>query len=303
VQGELHQFIESTLEENAIALGPGVFVVFKDKIEEQNYLLERQRTRHHWRQLSSRPQKAITQKKRKALFEKHQSLFIDFWYTCLELGRLPANDEFELSEQIRQLIDSHNKAFTLCKQYFGSEQFEQAQQNRMDDLLVYFALSFFEKRNSYIRMPQSLQRDIKALFGKYSAARELGKALLFSLSEPEVIYNACIEAHEMLPASQLNQQHDLIFHKQYLNECPKVLRAYIGCALQMYGELDEVSLIKVHIQSSKVTLQVYDDWNKNIPMLTERIKIKLREQAIDFFDYVGDFKPQPLMEKAAFLAK
>jgi DNA phosphorothioation-associated putative methyltransferase len=301
MQGELQQFIESNLEENAIALGPGVFAIFKDKLEEQRYLLERQRTRYQWRQISSRPSKAISQKKRKELFEKHQALFEDFWYTCLDLGRLPANDEFEQSYHIRQVIDSHNKAFTLCKQYFDIEQFNQAQQTRADDLLVYFALSFFKKRDAYVRMPQSLQRDIKELLGKYSIARDLGKELLFSVSEPELIYNACVEAYEKLPASQLNEQHDFIFHKQYLNECPKALRVYIGCATQMYGELDEVSLIKAHIQSGKVTLQVYDDWAKEVPMLTERIKIKLREQDIDFFDYVGEFEPQPLENKTDFL--
>ena len=69
----------------------------------------------------------------------------------------------------------------------------------------------------------------------------------------------------------------------------------------MYGELDEVSLIKAHIQSGKVTLHVYDDWEKEIPMLTERIKIKLREQDIDFFDYAGDFQPQALTNKTDFL--
>ena len=33
----------------------------------------------------------------KELFEKHQTLFEDFWYTCLDLGHLPTNDEFEHS--------------------------------------------------------------------------------------------------------------------------------------------------------------------------------------------------------------
>lgn len=303
MQGELQQYIESTLNESAIALAPGVFLIFKDKLEEQRYLLERQRTRHPWRQLSTRPPKAISEKKAKDLFERHQTIFSDFWYTCLELGRLPANDEFELSEQLRQVIGSHSKALALCKQYYDNEQYQQAEQNRKDDLEVYFALSFFKKRDAYRRMPQSLQRDIKAFFGKYSDVRERGKALLFSVSEPAEIYNSCVEAHQKLPASQLNGQHDLIFHKQYLPQCPKTLRVYIGCATQLYGELESVSLIKAHIMSAKVSLMVYDDWEAEVPRLTERIKIKLREQDIDFFDYVGEFEPTPLLNKADFLEK
>jgi len=302
-QGELQQFIEGTLDENSIAMGPGIFAVFKDKIEEQHYLLERQRTRHQWRQLSSRPPKAIDKKRVKDLFDKHQPLFEDFWYTCLDLGRVPANDEFEQHNHLCQVTGSHNKAFKLCSHYFDLAQYEQARQVRTDDLLVYFALSFFKTRNAYVRMPRSLQRDIKAFFGKYMEARDQGKALLFSVSEPQVIYNACVQAHKDLPTSQLNGQHDLIFHKQYVNQCPKELRVYLGCATQMYGDLDSVSLIKAHIESGKVSLHVYDDWDKDVPMLTQRIKIKLREQDIDFFDYVGDFEPQPLLRKSTFLAE
>lgn len=300
MQGELQQFIESNLQENAIPLGPGVFIVFKDKLEEQQYLLERQRTRHSWRQLSKPDPKPISQKKSKDLFSKHQPLLEDFWYTCLELARIPHNDEFELTEQLRHICGSHQKAFTICKHVFGIESFEQAQQERKHDLLVYFALSFFKKRDSYVRMPQSLQRDIKTFFSKYSIARDEGKALLFCMSDVDVIYNACIKAHEVLPASELNGQHDLIFHKQYLNECPLELRVYIGCALQVYGELDDVSLIKAHIASGKVTLLVYDDWEKETPLLKERIKIKMREQDIDFFDYYGEYEPQPLINKINF---
>tara|TARA_B100000446_G_C10552524_1_gene341226 strand:- start:16245 stop:18122 length:1878 start_codon:yes stop_codon:yes gene_type:complete len=302
-QGELQNYIESTLSENAIALGPGVFLVFKDKLEEQRYLLERQRTRYQWRQLSQPSPKPITQKQSKDLCSRHKNLFEDFWYTSLDLARLPHNDEFEHSEQLRLISGSHRKAFTICKHVFGIEAFKKAQQARKDDLLVYFALSFFKKRDSYVRMPQGLQRDIKIHFGKYSDAREQGKDLLFQMNDVETIYNACLEAHETLPASQLNGQHDLIFHKQYLQLCPPQLRVYIGCATQMYGELDNVSLIKAHILSGKVTLQVYDDWEKEIPLLTERIKIKLRDQDIDFFDYVGEYEPQPLSDKQEFLSE
>jgi DNA phosphorothioation-associated putative methyltransferase len=300
-QGELQHFIETSLDDNSIALGPGVFAVFKDKLEEQLYLLERQRTRHHWRQLSTRPPKIIDKKKSRDLFDKQKPLFDDFWYTCLELGRLPASDEFEQHEQINQVINSHNKAFNICCQYYDVARFEHATQERTDDLLVYFALSFFKKRAAYNRMPQGLQKDIKAFFGQYNVARDLGKALLFSLAKAEVIYAACVRAHAELPASQLNGQHDLIFHKQYLNLCPKELRVYIGCATQLYGELDDIDLIKVHIGSGKVSLMVYDDWGKDTPLLKERIKIKLKEQDIDFFDYYGPYEPTPLENKSTFM--
>jgi len=301
-QGELKNFIESSLNETAIALAPGVFAVFKDKIEEQSYLLERQKTRYQWRQLSSKPQKEVTIKKTKELFDNNHELFQDFWQTTLDLGRLPANDEFEQSLQLRQVAGSLNKALTVCKKHLNPNDYLKSQKFESDNLLVYFALSFFKKRDAYIRMPQSIQRSVKAFFGNYSKARELGKELLYEISDSNNIYDACIEAHKSLPACQLNGQHDLILHKDFLNMSPKLLRVYVGCALHMYGELNEVSLIKIHITSGKVSLMVYDDWNKDTPLLRERIKIKMRDQDIDFFDYYGEFKPLPLLNKQDFLA-
>ncbi len=44
----------------------------------------------------------------------------------------------------------------------------------------------------------------------------------------------------------------------------------------------------------------YDNWSKNEPLLIERVKIKLRELDIDFFDYSGEFEPVPLLNKAYF---
>ena len=41
-QGELQNFIESVLDEQAIPVGPGVFFVFKDRYLEQQFLSSRQ---------------------------------------------------------------------------------------------------------------------------------------------------------------------------------------------------------------------------------------------------------------------
>ena len=37
------------------------------------------------------------------------------------------------------------------------------------------------------------------------------------------------------------------------------------------------------------------------PLLKERIKIKLRDQHIDFFDYYPPYEPPPLEDKQAFI--
>ena len=73
---------------------------------------------------------------------------------------------------------------------------------------------------------------------------------------------------------------------------------------QLYGDIDTVDLVKIHILSGKVSLMKYDDFEgKPLPLLLERIKIKLREQSIDFFEYGEEYPPQPLYLKTNYLSE
>jgi len=299
-QGEFRYYIESTLETNAIPVRQGIFILFKDKIEEQHFLINRQHIKRDWAQLTQREIKAKIPTLKKSTIEKHIELFTDYWNTTLELGRIPANDEFEFSDEIRRIVGSHNKTHNALLEFFGTETFESAISKRKDDLIVYFALSLFDKRTPTIKMPESLRRDIKVFFSSITKALEQSRELLFSLGNPEIINNACIEAYSKLKCGSLVDSHSYTFHKSFLGELPPTLRIYIGCATQLVGDIDEFHLIKAHIRSGKVSLMRYDDWEKDQPLLIERIKIKLRELDIDFFDYVDIFTPTPLDRKSAY---
>jgi len=299
-QSEFRSYVEASLDENAIAVGQGIFVVFKDKMEEQLFLLERQHVKRDWQQRTQRQIRTKEPFLRKDLIDKHLEIFTDFWETSLELGRIPANSEFEFSDQIRRIAGSHNKAHQVLVDHFGNELFEEAQNNRKDDLLVYFALGFFGKRKPQIRMPESLKRDIKFFYNSYNSAIEQATEVLFSVGNPKLIEQQCVKAHEILRSGDLTEGHSYTFDKKHLVDLPPVLRIYIGCATQLYGDLDNIHLIKMHMTSGKVSLMRYDDWSKETPLLVERIKIKMREQDVDFFDYSGKFQPPPLMNKEIF---
>ena len=299
-QAEFRSYIESTLNESAIAVGQGIFIVFKDPLEEQHFLLERQHIRRNWRQLSERQRRTPPTAINKDLIEKHQELFDDFWNTTLDLGRIPANNEFEHSEQIRRVAGSHNKALQALLKQQGEELFKRSQQAREHDLMVYFALGLFEKRKAYKHMPEGLKRDIKAFYSNHKQALEAATQSLFSVGNPTLIEEAAIESYQQLKHGEFNERHSWIIHKDKLSELPAELRIYVGCATQLYGDLESIQLIKIHFTSGKVSLMGYDDWSLDIPHLVERIKIKLREQDIDFFDYNEKFTPPPLINKDQF---
>jgi DNA phosphorothioation-associated putative methyltransferase len=300
-QSEFRAYLESVLEENAVAVGQGVFIVFKDKMEEQKFLLERQHIKRDWTQRTQREQKSPPREINKNTIEIHSELFTDFWNTALDLGRIPANDEFEHSTQLRKLMGSHLKATQALTNYHGPETLQRARIARTDDLLVYFALGLFEKRKAYKHMPEGLKRDIKAFFGTVSEAVSKATEVLFSVGNSNLIEQSATEAFGILNTGEFNHGHSWVIHKDVLSDLPPVLRIYVGCATQLYGDLSNIQLVKIHFTSGKVSLMAYDDWAKDTPLLVERIKIKMRDQDVDFFDYVGRFEPPPLANKSQFL--
>ncbi|MCX2975723.1 DNA phosphorothioation-associated putative methyltransferase [Halieaceae bacterium IMCC8485] len=300
-QSEFRSYVETVLSESAIAVGQGIFILFKDKVEEQNFLLERQHIKRNWRQKTQRNIKTKTTTVKKELVEKHLELFTDFWEASLEMGRIPANSEFEFSEQIRRVAGSHAKAHSALLEYFGQAVFDEARIKRKEDLLVYFALGLFEKRKPQTQMPGGLRRDIKAFYGSYNQAIEQATDALFSVGNPKLIENACETAYSSLESGEMTKGHSYTFHKDLLGHLPTELRIYIGCAIQLYGDLEGIQLVKAHITSGKVSLMGYKDWESETPLLIERIKIKMREQDVEFFDYVGRFNPTPLVNKLDFV--
>ncbi|CAA6825853.1 MAG: FIG01200972: hypothetical protein [uncultured Thiotrichaceae bacterium] len=300
-QSEIRYYIESALDETAIAVGQGIFLVFKDKLEEQLFLSERQHIKRDWKQKTQRQLALKPKKIRKDVIDKNIELFTDYWETTLELGRIPANNEFEFSDQIRRLCGSHNKAHKALLKHFGEAVYQEANERRREDLLIYFALSMFERRKPQTKMPESLKRDIKAFFPTYQKALEESRELLFSVGNPTIIEAACKAAFKTLGCGHMEEGHSFAFHKSHLGDLPSELRIYVACATQLYGDIDDFQLLKAHITSGKVSLMRYDDWSKNEPLLLERVKIKLRELDIDFFDYSGKFEPVPLTNKQPFV--
>jgi DNA phosphorothioation-associated putative methyltransferase len=309
-QAEIRSYIEQALKTKAVAFGQGIFAIFKDKSLEEEFYLSRQEQNNSeysssvWQQLTTKPSQVKTPSRVqvKSIYEKHHDLFNGFWQQCLELGRTPANDEFECSNDIRRVIGSHKKAFELMANTMEMSSFEQAKKKRQSHVLVFFSLSLFEKRKVRSHMPARLQRDIKALFQSYNQVVELAQSLLFSVGSPENINEACSQAFQKFTSGKLVNNKSYTFNRALLNQMPAVIRVYVGCAIQLYGDLDNIDLIKVHIRSGKVTLLKYDDFQiKSLPLLTERIKIRILDLDIDFFLYGNEYPYPPLYDKSLYL--
>lgn len=327
-QHELREYLEATLGRDPVALAPGLFFVFRDDGEEQRFLAARQTlsrcpvrlpklevprpARSATREKPARPERAPRPEKaprperaprppkppRLSRWELHRDLLEGFWSRCLELGRLPREDEYAQFAELRAAVGTPQTALKRLREERGESSLEAARRARMDDLLVYLALNVFERRKSFRRLPESLQRDIAGFWGSYAAAQGEATKLLFSLGRAEVIHAACAEAAGA-GLGWLDGDHSLQLHSLLVPRLPAVLRAYVGCAARLYGEVEGADVVKVHIQSGKLSLMVYDDFTgKALPRLLERVKVDMRAQRVVFFDYGAEERVQLLYRKS-----
>ncbi|MEP1384668.1 MAG: DNA phosphorothioation-associated putative methyltransferase [Paraglaciecola sp.] len=299
-QAELQLFIEDTLDRTAISAGPGIFIIFKDELEEQSYLSSKLKRHLQWNSLNRAPSKS---ERKNLLLEQHHQLVEEFWNKVLDLGRVPAADEFSNSKVIVDTFGSVKKLFNLIMDDEKKSLFEQTQKARREDYLVYFALGYFSKRKTYNSMPEGKKRDIKTLFYNLTSAQDEAKEWLFRIADNELLQMAAKYVNEHMP-SIYNPEHSLLIQSKYVNELPIILRVYIGAAAMVYGDWSEADVVKVHLTSGKVTFMVYDNFaNNSIPRIKERVKVKMAEQDIDYFDYINESKRPPLVNKYELMAE
>jgi DNA phosphorothioation-associated putative methyltransferase len=297
---EFREYLEEALGREPITVAPGIAFIFRSDEDEQAFLARRARARSTYvpRISAPRPEREPRVREPRApreprppreriptKWEIHAELADDFWAACLSIGRLPEPGEYARLNELRDLLGQPGTVFRALARRRGEDEFRTAQETRRNDLLVFLALNLFERRRSFRGLPETVQRDIRTHFGSYQNGQGKAQELLFSTGKPQVILEAVKVA-----ASQglgfLDGEHSLQLHSSLAQELPPVLRVYLGCAARLYGDVENADLIKLHVQSGKVSIMSYDDFEgKPLPKLIERVKINLRRQEIDFFEY------------------
>jgi DNA phosphorothioation-associated putative methyltransferase len=309
-QDSLREFLNQTLGQRAIAVGPGIFFAFRDKGAEQRFLLDRQSRRGR----SEFPRERLRLPRRERTgpargrrvssnIAERDALLEPLWERCLTVGREPHPSELPpgTAEGLAEWFGSVKNALRFLVDQHGVEALEAARDRRIEDLTVYLALNLFERRRKFSDLPEELRLDLRAFFGSFQRAEAAAKDLLFSVGKPEVVAEACQKAAES-GFGYLEGGHSLQLLAASVEQLPAVLRCYVGCAAVLYGDVENSDLVKIHIRSGKLTLHRYDDfWGKPLPRLQERIKIKMREQDIEFFEYGGEFPEQYLYLKSRYL--
>ena len=306
-QAQLRDFIEHTLEENAIACGPGVFLVFRDKSLEQRFLSERYGRRaptilsRGWVRERQLREKVPRISRDTRVLEANHDLFQGLWLKMLELGRRPDPSEVGNIKEVEAVAGSLPKAMRLVEKHFDIRELDLSRVSRTADIVVFLAMMQFEKRKPYRHLESRLQRDIRYFFGDYTSAQDQSKHVLYGLGDIAAIDRACREAFER-GLGWLEESHSLQLHVSLVERLPAVLRILIGCATVLFGDISTFDLVKIHVRSGKVSLMKYEDFESSpLPRLLQRVKVRLMELDVDIFDYGAEFVPTLLYRKSRYI--
>jgi DNA phosphorothioation-associated putative methyltransferase len=302
-QEEIKDYIDFTLDALSIPVAQGIFFVFKDKQLQEKYLLNK------YKNCSINEiifENRLPRLKRMSVREKHfeivQDEMMELWKETLQQGRILFEDEIqdEMLLLLKNEYRSINRIYKALFENFEIDVFEKSMRLKMEELLVYFALTQFKEPMKFKEYNLPFQRDIKAHFRSHKNGLIAGKKALHEIADSYLIFEAVNKSCQD-GLGFIHDGHSYMFHRKILDKLPPILRIYVYTATFLFGEVDDVDIFKIHLQSDKLTLLYFDDFSKKMPVLKTRVKIDLGLQDLDIFNYSLTADKQLLYLKSYYL--
>ena len=298
---EIQALLEDTLHTEAVPVGLGIYLVFRDTADLHDFLASRARRFIDWESLSRRLGLLKALRAKRDPYDTHRELLDGFWESVLVLGRIPRDEEFDRLVEVRQACGSLPRALQLFIDRFGEPTFTAARQRRKEDLLVFVAAAHLRQKIPFNQLSLRLQRDLRSFFGSYANAEEKARELMFAAGDSDELEIAVAQ----LDFGFLDPKDGhFTVHRGLLDELPAILRVYVECAARLYGDPREADLIKIHLHSRKLTFHYYRGFDSTpLPELLTRIKIDLKRLFVSVIDHTTGPEHQLLFFKERFLAK
>jgi DNA phosphorothioation-associated putative methyltransferase len=286
---ELANWIEQTLGQAPMAAAPGVFYVFRDPADAQQFLANRVST--------YRPRVRIDPHE---AYEAHREVLSPLVEFLSQHARAPRVDELSTDalDRLQEVFGRIGRACQLIRRATEDKQWEKAAEGRRSDLLVYMGLSRFGRRVRPSQLPVTLARDIRSLFGSYPAACVKADRLLFATGKTDLIDLAACTS----PVGKLTPSA-LYVHRSALTQLPTLLRLYEGCSHVLVGSVEDANIIKMSVTSPQVSYLSYPRFDRDAhPTLASAITVNLSKLSVDFRDYGRSENPPLLHRKEEFVA-
>jgi DNA phosphorothioation-associated putative methyltransferase len=282
-QEELKNYIDQVLEVDSIPVGLGIYFVFRNDEDRENFRISRFHSRSFLPQILNRN------------FEEYEVMLTPLMQFFSERGRLPVNGELplEIEQEIKQSFRSFKYAFHLILKSTNPEDWQAIANKRRDEILIYLALANFSERPTMRQLPHQIREDIKALFSNYREACALADMMLLSLRDFENIADYCTES-----AIGSQRLDSFWIHTSALEDLDPMLRLYEGCASRGIGTLEQANVIKFNLKQAKISYLYYPNFDSEAhPKLHTSMQIDLTELRVVYREFENDDNPPILHEK------
>lgn len=285
-QDELRSWIDGALKVRCTAAAPGVFLVFRHWAHEQQWLLRRV---HRTRRLAPISRELLAQ---------HEDLLRPLIEFVGDRGRLPRDGELAAAAAIERELGTLRNAMALVRRVTGTERWDRIRDARSQDLLVFLALSRFERRPRPKDLPPEIRYDIRSLFGSHASACRQADRLLAELANQDRLRAAAAASPvgKHLPMA-------LYVHADAVGRLAPILRVLDGAARRLIGETESSTVVKLHLDRPAVSYLEYPDFDSDPhPRLRSGYIVALEKLRCDFRDYSGHANPPILHRKELLLA-
>ena len=282
-QEELKTYIDQVLNVDAIPAGLGIYFVFRDAAQAEDFRV----SRFH----SSAKTPRILAKVRR--FEDYESLLLPLMEFMTERGRLPLKGELVNEAELKTEFGTFYRAFQTVLQVTSAEDWDAITIKRQQDLLLYLALSHFDRRPQLRELSPEIKGDIKRFFGGYQQACFLADMMLLSLRDLSNIASLC----RCSPVGK-KLKNSLLIHISTINSLETLLRLYEGCANQTFGRLEEANVIQIFFDRPKISYLCFPDFDTNPePRLKMSMSIYLGDVTFKYRDFSTLANPPILKNK------
>jgi DNA phosphorothioation-associated putative methyltransferase len=216
-----------------------------------------------------------------------------------QLGRLPRSEEFEYYGRLTASYGSSTRVQRLTNALVNPREMAASREERRSDMLVFGALLRLQgiAPPQFKTLPESVQADVKALWGSYARALREAEQFLASVGNPEVVRAACdsTEFGKRLPGH-------IYVHRSAEEDLPALLRVIVFAAKRIVGELS-YDLTKIGADGRAVSFLSYPGFDEvGHPRLTRSVRVYLPKATAEWRDYTRSSNPPILHRKDALVS-
>lgn len=269
---EIEAVVKEQLNETPIKLGSGIYIVFKDKSLEQEYLFKRQLG------LLVETKSTVKDDAGDSFAEALVSKMIK---TILEFGRVPKITELKakFQDEIAKARVSYHRLSRLALSQISISDLKHVREAFSAEILIFLAINRFDGRMKFSDLPEKFQIDVRAHFGSLKHANEDAERLLFSLSDTDGLISAALDAERAGHGQLIGTKFRC--HSKQCKNLPKSLRLFYKIGERLHRSIADTDIIQLHLETKKMAFLIINEFERSaLPRIHSREIVNFATQDI-----------------------